>query len=108
MNTSLPGMYLLSEYISQKTDTVVIMSGEGSDEVTQGYIYFHNAPSPSAADTESRRLLEDLYMYDVLRGDRTTAAWGYGLLVKTWCKTRSVHVRCVEGVRFTGENMVQD
>ncbi|XP_041367699.1 asparagine synthetase [glutamine-hydrolyzing]-like [Gigantopelta aegis] len=75
------GMYLLSEYISRKTDTVVIMSGEGSDEITQGYIYFHNAPSPSAADAESRRLLEDLYMYDVLRGDRTTAAWGLEIRV---------------------------
>ncbi|XP_041367373.1 asparagine synthetase [glutamine-hydrolyzing]-like [Gigantopelta aegis] len=75
------GMYLLSEYISRKTDTVVIMSGEGSDEIAQGYIYFHNAPSPSAADAESRRLLEDLYMYDVLRGDRTTAAWGLEIRV---------------------------
>ncbi len=69
-------MYLVSKYISEKTDTVVILSGEGSDEVAQGYIYFHKAPTVDAGDQESRRLLRDLYMYDVLRADRCTAGWG--------------------------------
>ena len=70
------GMFLVSQYISQKTDSVVIFSGEGADEVCQGYIYFHKAPSPEEADEESRRLLRDLYLYDNLRADRTTAAHG--------------------------------
>ena len=69
-------MFLLSKYIKEKTDTTVIMSGEGADELAQGYIYFHKAPSPQAAHEESIRLLDDLYMFDVLRGDRSTAAWG--------------------------------
>ena len=69
-------MYLLSKYISEKTESVVIFSGEGSDEVTQGYIYFHKAPSAEDGDEESHRLLNDLYFYDVLRADRTTAAHG--------------------------------
>ena len=69
-------MYLVSKYIKEKTDTPVILSGEGSDEITQGYIYFHKAPSASAGSEESLRLCNDLYMYDVLRADRTTAAWG--------------------------------
>uniref|UniRef100_A0A6I8PDN6 Glutamine-dependent asparagine synthetase n=1 Tax=Ornithorhynchus anatinus TaxID=9258 RepID=A0A6I8PDN6_ORNAN len=34
-------MYLVSQYIRKNTDSVVIFSGEGSDELTQGYIYFH-------------------------------------------------------------------
>jgi len=34
-------MFLISKYIREKTDSVVIFSGEGSDELTQGYIYFH-------------------------------------------------------------------
>lgn len=34
-------MFLVSKYIRQKSDSVVIFSGEGSDELTQGYIYFH-------------------------------------------------------------------
>ncbi|XP_061179872.1 asparagine synthetase [glutamine-hydrolyzing]-like [Saccostrea echinata] len=75
------GMFLLSKYIMEKTDTRVILSGEGADEVMQGYIYFHKAPSASEADTESRRLCKDLYMYDVLRGDRSTAAWGMEIRV---------------------------
>ena len=72
----ITGMYLLAQYISTKTDNIIIFSGEGADEVAQGYIYFHKAPSPAAADAESRRLLKDLYMYDNLRADRTTAAHG--------------------------------
>ncbi|XP_046558710.1 asparagine synthetase [glutamine-hydrolyzing]-like [Haliotis rubra] len=69
-------LYLVSKYISKKTDTVVILAGEGSDELAQGYSYFHKAPSPEAADVDSRRLLKVIHMYDVLRADRATAAWG--------------------------------
>ena len=35
-------MYLLSKYIRNNSDDIVIYSGEGSDEVTQGYLYFKN------------------------------------------------------------------
>ncbi|XP_046558716.1 asparagine synthetase [glutamine-hydrolyzing]-like [Haliotis rubra] len=70
------GMFLVNKYIKTHTDTVVILSGEGSDELAQGYIYFHKATSPEAGDEESRRLLDNLYIYDILRADRVTAAWG--------------------------------
>jgi asparagine synthase (glutamine-hydrolysing) len=69
-------MYLLSEYISKMSDSIVIFSGEGADEVAQGYLYFHKAPSVEEADQEGRCLLSDLYFFDVLRADRTTAAHG--------------------------------
>ena len=75
------GMFLLSKYIRQNTDTVVIFSGEGSDEVCQGYIYFYKAPDAAAAHEESLRLCNDLYMYDVCRADRTTATHGLELRV---------------------------
>ncbi|KAF2983481.1 hypothetical protein EK904_005673 [Melospiza melodia maxima] len=75
------GMYLVSKYIRKKTDSVVIFSGEGSDELTQGYIYFHKAPSPEEGAEESERLLKELYLFDVLRADRTTAAHGLELRV---------------------------
>ncbi|XP_030645403.1 asparagine synthetase [glutamine-hydrolyzing] [Chanos chanos] len=75
------GMYLISKYIREKTDSVVIFSGEGSDELTQGYIYFHKAPSAQAAAEESVRLMKELYLFDVLRADRTTAAHGLELRV---------------------------
>ena len=74
-------MYMLAKYIQENTDTVVIFSGEGSDELTQGYIYFHKAPNASEAHTESKRLLKDLYLYDNLRADRTVAAHGLELRV---------------------------
>jgi len=35
-------MYLLSKYVRNNSDDIVIYSGEGSDEVTQGYLYFRN------------------------------------------------------------------
>lgn len=44
-------MYLISKYIREKSDSVVIFSGEGSDELTQGYIYFHKASPPETRDT---------------------------------------------------------
>ncbi|TRY59509.1 hypothetical protein DNTS_014846 [Danionella cerebrum] len=75
------GMFLVAKYIREKTDSVVIFSGEGSDELTQGYIYFHKAPSPKAGAEDSVRLLEELYLFDVLRADRTTAAHGLELRV---------------------------
>jgi asparagine synthase (glutamine-hydrolysing) len=75
------GMYLISKYIKDNTDTVVIFSGEGSDEVCQGYIYFYKAPNEQAAHEESLRICNDLYMYDVCRADRTTAAHGLELRV---------------------------
>ena len=55
--------------------------GEGADELCQGYIYFHKAPSPQEAAEESLRLMDDLYLYDVLRADRTTAGHGLELRV---------------------------
>lgn len=77
---SLP-MYLLAKYIKENTDSTVIFSGEGADEVAQGYIYFRDAPSASAGHDESTRLLSDIYLYDGLRADRTTSAFSLELRV---------------------------
>ncbi|GAU93802.1 hypothetical protein RvY_05686-2 [Ramazzottius varieornatus] len=70
------GMFLVSKYVREKTDTVVMYSGEGADELAQGYIYFHKAPNSKDGHEESMRLMNDLYLYDVLRTDRCTAAHG--------------------------------
>jgi asparagine synthase (glutamine-hydrolysing) len=69
-------MYLLSKWISENTDIKVIFSGEGADELAQGYIYFHKAPNAVEADEESRRLMRDLHLFDVLRADRTISHFG--------------------------------
>ena len=73
VRASLP-MYLLSRYVVENTDTTVLFSGEGADEVCQGYIYFRDAPDPQAAHDDSVRLLREIYLFDGLRADRTTAA----------------------------------
>ena len=70
------GMYLISKYISEKSQDKVIFSGEGSDEVLEGYLYFHNAPSPQDGEEESLRLIRNLHLYDVLRADRCISAHG--------------------------------
>ncbi|KYN11847.1 PREDICTED: asparagine synthetase [glutamine-hydrolyzing] [Trachymyrmex cornetzi] len=75
------GMYLISKYIKQNTDTTVIFSGEGADELAQGYIYFRDAPHAIEAHNESIRLLQDIYLYDGLRADRTTSAFSLELRV---------------------------
>lgn len=67
-------MYLVSRYIKQNTDTTVVFSGEGADELAQGYIYFRDAPSSKEGHDESLRLLKDIYLYDGLRADRTISA----------------------------------
>ena len=74
-------MYLIARYIKRNTETTVIFSGEGADELAQGYIYFREAPSSSLAHQESLRLLKDIYLYDGLRADRTTSAHSLELRV---------------------------
>ena len=73
-------MYLISKYIKENTDIVVILSGEGSDEASGSYLYFHNAPSPEEFQKECIRLINDVQYFDVLRGDKTTA--GNGLEIR--------------------------
>jgi asparagine synthase (glutamine-hydrolysing) len=69
-------MYLLSRYISQNTQVKVLLSGEGSDELFGGYLYFNYAPNDNAFRSEIIKLLNNIYIYDGLRAERTTAAHG--------------------------------
>ena len=79
IRASIP-MYILSEYIKKNTDIKVIFSGEGSDEVCGGYLYFHKYPSNEEFHKECCRLVKDLCYFDCLRTDKTTA--GNGLEVR--------------------------
>ena len=80
VRASVP-MWLLSKWIKENTDITVVFSGEGADEIAGGYLYHKNAPNFTEWEIESKRLLSDLYMYDVLRSDRCTAAHGLELRV---------------------------
>jgi asparagine synthase (glutamine-hydrolysing) len=80
IRASVP-MYLISKYISEKTDVRVVLSGEGSDELFGGYLYFKYAPNDVHFRAEIIRLLNRLYLYDVLRADRSTATHGLEIRV---------------------------
>ena len=80
VRASVP-MYLLSEYIRDNTDLKVIFSGEGSDEASGSYLYFHKAPTPEDFQEECIRLLKDVHYFDVLRGDKTTSGAGLEIRV---------------------------
>jgi len=79
IRASVP-MYLLSKYISENTDIKVIFSGEGSDEASGSYLYFHNCPGPDEFQNECIRLLKEVHIFDALRGDKTTS--GNGLEIR--------------------------
>ena len=67
-------MYLLSKFVRENSSVVVMFSGEGSDEASGSYRYFHNAPSAAAFHAETLRLLQDLCYFDNLRADKSSAA----------------------------------
>lgn len=70
------GNYLLGKYIRENSKAKVIFNGDGSDELTGGYLYFHKAPTSIEFDLECRRLLEDIHLYDVLRSDKCISTHG--------------------------------
>lgn len=70
------GQYLLAEWISKNTDIKVLLNGDGSDELTSGYLYFYNSPDEYESNSENIRLLENIHYYDVLRVDRGISAHG--------------------------------
>lgn len=63
------GMYLCCKAIHQQTDIRVLLTGEVSDELF-GYKYTDFAPSDDAFQQESKKRVDELYAYDVLRADR--------------------------------------
>ena len=63
------GMYLCCKAIHETTDVRVLMTGEISDELF-GYKYTDFAPSAEAFQQESKKRIDELHMYDVLRADR--------------------------------------
>ena len=63
------GMYLCCKAIHERTDVRVLLTGEISDELF-GYKYTDFAPSAEAFQAESKKRVDELHMYDVLRADR--------------------------------------
>jgi asparagine synthase (glutamine-hydrolysing) len=70
------GNYLIAKHISKNSDAKVIFNGDGSDELTGGYKYFNFVKDPLEFDRECRRLLNDIYLFDVLRSDKSISSNG--------------------------------
>ena len=68
-------MYLMARAI-KAMGIKMVLSGEGSDEIFGGYLYFHKAPSPEEFHKETVRKLDKLHQYDCLRANKALAAWG--------------------------------
>lgn len=68
-------MYLMARVIKYM-GIKMVLSGEGSDELFGGYLYFHKAPNAREFHEETVRKLSKLHMYDCLRANKSLAAWG--------------------------------
>jgi len=68
-------MYLLARVI-KSMGIKMVLSGEGSDELFGGYLYFHKAPNAQAFHEENVRKLDKLHLYDCLRANKSLMSWG--------------------------------
>ncbi len=68
-------MYLMARVI-KSMGIKMVLSGEGSDELFGGYLYFHKAPTPEAFHEETVRKIRKLHLYDCLRANKSLASWG--------------------------------
>ncbi|MEZ0469785.1 asparagine synthase B [Luteimonas salinilitoris] len=68
-------MYLLARRI-KAMGVKMVLSGEGSDEIFGGYLYFHKAPDARQFHEELVRKLDALHNYDCLRANKSMMAWG--------------------------------
>ncbi len=68
-------MYLMARYI-KSMGIKMVLSGEGSDEIFGGYLYFHKAPNAQEFHEELVRKLSQLHLYDCLRANKSLMAWG--------------------------------
>jgi asparagine synthase (glutamine-hydrolysing) len=70
------GNYLIGKYIAANSEAKVIFNGDGSDELFGGYLYMNKCPDEIEFDKETRRLLKDIHLFDVLRSDKSISSNG--------------------------------
>jgi asparagine synthase (glutamine-hydrolysing) len=87
---------LIAKYIRENTAFKVVLTGEMSDEVLGGYMYFKHAPDPQAFHDECNRLVEDVCYFDNLRADRCISSNGLEARVPFSDTTFVELVQCVD------------
>lgn len=73
IRSAIPNYFLArlaSKYVK------VVLTGEGSDELFAGYLYFRDAPNSTAIHKELRRIFHHLHNVNCQRADRMTMAHG--------------------------------
>lgn len=70
------GNYLVSKYIQNSTDDVVIYCGDMSDEIFGSYRGFLKAPSDADFQAENERMIRDVRFFDLLRSDKSISGAG--------------------------------
>ena len=68
-------MFLLARKI-KAMGLKMVLSGEGSDEIFGGYLYFLKAPTDEEHSRECVRRVSQLSLFDCLRANKSTMAWG--------------------------------
>lgn len=62
----------------------MVLSGEGSDEIFGGYLYFANAPSAKEFHEECVKRVKNLHYADCLRANKSTMAWDWKPEFHSW------------------------
>ena len=75
------GQYLISKYISENTNYKVVLSGDGSDEVTGGYLENYFSPNFTEFQNNTLKRITNIHYFDVLRADKATSGHGLELRV---------------------------
>ena len=75
-NRASVGQALLSQRISETTDIKILFVGDGSDEITGGYIENHKAPNPKEFHEWGEKRMREIHEYDVRRADRCICYYG--------------------------------
>ena len=70
------GNYLISKYIQQQSNDVVIYCGDMSDEIFGSYRGFLKAPSDADFKAENERMIRDVRFFDLLRSDKSISGAG--------------------------------
>ena len=89
------GNYLISKYIQQQSDDVVIYCGDMSDEIFGSYRGFLKAPSDTEFHRENERMIRDVRFFDLLRSDKSISGAGLEARVPFADKEFLTYVMCI-------------